>query len=284
LLERKLEVNAQKHLGTVPENNSTSTPSVNSGSEPVNTDGVEEPKKIFDALQDDSWVQAMQEELFTVLSLQQVWVLVDLPQGMKVIGTKWVYRNKRDERGVVVRNKARLVAQGHRQEEGIDYDEVFAPVAKMEAIRLFLAFASFMGFIVYQMDVKKWHFLYGTIGMKRLLLKTAIYNMETKVAFGKDKEAVDVDVHLYKIHGLVSLMYLLPLGADIMFCWIVLVLVSGHSKTSHLNAVKRIFKYLKGKPNLGLWYPIESPFDLEAFSDSDYGGSNLDRKSTTGGC
>ncbi|GKD62742.1 retrovirus-related pol polyprotein from transposon TNT 1-94, partial [Tanacetum coccineum] len=75
---------------------------------------------------------------------------------------KWVYRNKRDERGVVVRNKARLVAQGYTQEEGIDYDEVFAPVARIEATRLFLAFASFMGFIVYQMDVKS-AFLYGTI-------------------------------------------------------------------------------------------------------------------------
>ncbi|GKA76089.1 putative ribonuclease H-like domain-containing protein [Tanacetum coccineum] len=91
-----------------------------------------------------------------------VWVLVDLPHGMKVIGTKWVYKNKRDERGVVVRNKARLVAQGYTQEEGIDYEEVFAPVERMEAIRLFLAFASFMGFIVYQMDVKS-AFLYGTI-------------------------------------------------------------------------------------------------------------------------
>ncbi|GJS21679.1 putative ribonuclease H-like domain-containing protein [Tanacetum coccineum] len=85
-----------------------------------------EPKKIAEALQDDSWVQAMQEELLQ-FKLQQVWVLVDLPHGMKVIGTKWVYRNKRDERGVVVRNKARLVAQGYTQEEGIDYDEVFAP-------------------------------------------------------------------------------------------------------------------------------------------------------------
>ncbi|GJY56287.1 retrovirus-related pol polyprotein from transposon TNT 1-94 [Tanacetum coccineum] len=101
------------------------------------------------------------EELLQ-FKLQQVWVLVDLPYGAKVIGTKWVYRNKKDERGVVVRNKARLVAQGHRQEEGIDYDEVFAPVARIEAIRLFLAFASFMGFIVYQMDVKS-AFLYGTI-------------------------------------------------------------------------------------------------------------------------
>ncbi|GJY19863.1 putative ribonuclease H-like domain-containing protein, partial [Tanacetum coccineum] len=89
-------------------------------------------------------------------------ILVDLPSGKKAIGTKWVYRNKKDERVVVVRKKARLVAQGHRQEEGIDYDEVFAPVARIEAIRIFLAFASYMGFIVYQMDVKS-AFLYGKI-------------------------------------------------------------------------------------------------------------------------
>ncbi|GKB70109.1 putative ribonuclease H-like domain-containing protein [Tanacetum coccineum] len=83
-------------------------------------------------------------------------------EGKHAIGTKWVYRNKKDERGKVVRNKARLVAQGYTQEEGIDYDEVFAPVARIEAIRLFLTYASFMGFIVYQMDVKS-AFLYGTI-------------------------------------------------------------------------------------------------------------------------
>ncbi|GJY16117.1 putative ribonuclease H-like domain-containing protein [Tanacetum coccineum] len=96
---------------------------------------LEEPKKISEALKDDSWVEAMQKELLQ-FRLQQVWILVDLPHGAKVIGTKWVYINKRDERGVVVRNKARLVAQGHRQEEGIDYDEVFALVARIEAIRL----------------------------------------------------------------------------------------------------------------------------------------------------
>ncbi|GJX58741.1 putative ribonuclease H-like domain-containing protein [Tanacetum coccineum] len=88
-----------------------------------------EPKKISEALEDESWVDAMQEELLQ-FEIQKVWVLVDLPYGKKAIGTKWVYRNKKDERGVVVRNKARLVAQGHRQEEGIDYDEVFAPVAR----------------------------------------------------------------------------------------------------------------------------------------------------------
>ncbi|GKA31418.1 putative ribonuclease H-like domain-containing protein [Tanacetum coccineum] len=120
-----------------------------------------EPKKISEALEDESWVDAMQEELLQ-FEIQKVWILVDLPYGKKAIGTKWVYRNKKDERGVIVRNKARLVAQGHRQEEGIDYDEVFAPVAKLEAIRIFLAFASYMGFIVYQMDVKS-AFLYGKI-------------------------------------------------------------------------------------------------------------------------
>ncbi|GJS85873.1 putative ribonuclease H-like domain-containing protein [Tanacetum coccineum] len=120
-----------------------------------------EPTSIAKALSDSSWVEAMQEELLQ-FKLQQVWILVDLPIGKRAIGTKWVFRNKKDERGIVIRNKARLVAQGHRQEEGIDYEEVFAPVARIEAIRLFLAYASFMGFLVYQMDVKS-AFLYGTI-------------------------------------------------------------------------------------------------------------------------
>ncbi|GJW38199.1 putative ribonuclease H-like domain-containing protein [Tanacetum coccineum] len=88
--------------------------------------------------------------------------LVDLPYGKRAIETKWLYRNKKDERGIVIRNKARLVAQGYTQEEGIDYDEVFAHVARIEAIRLFLAYASFKDFVVYQMDVKS-AFLYGKI-------------------------------------------------------------------------------------------------------------------------
>nr|GEX77915.1 hypothetical protein [Tanacetum cinerariifolium] len=86
----------------------------------------------------------------------------DLPHEKRAIGTKWVYRNKKDEKGIIVRNKARLVTQGHTQEEGIDYEEVFAPATRIEAIRLFLAYASFIGFMVYQMDVKS-AFLYRTI-------------------------------------------------------------------------------------------------------------------------
>nr|GFC95039.1 putative ribonuclease H-like domain-containing protein [Tanacetum cinerariifolium] len=83
-----------------------------------------------------------------------VWTLVNYPKGVRTIGTKWVLKNKKDERWIVIRNKAKLVAQGHTQEEGINYNEVFAPVARIEAIILFLAYASFMGFTVYQMDVK----------------------------------------------------------------------------------------------------------------------------------
>ncbi|GJX56258.1 putative ribonuclease H-like domain-containing protein [Tanacetum coccineum] len=104
---------------------------------------------------------SMQEELLQ-FKLQQVWTLVDLPHRKRAIGTKWVYKNKKDERGIVIRNKARLVAQGHTQEEGIDYDEVFALVSRIEAIRLFLAYASYKNFMVYQMDVNS-DFLYGKI-------------------------------------------------------------------------------------------------------------------------
>ncbi|GKB52792.1 putative ribonuclease H-like domain-containing protein [Tanacetum coccineum] len=120
-----------------------------------------EPTKITQALNDESWVEAMQEELLQ-FKIQKVWTLVDLPSGKKAIDTKWVYKNKKDERGIVIRNKARLVAQGYKQEEDIDYNKVFARVARVEAIRLFLAYALFMNFPMYQMDVKS-AFIYGTI-------------------------------------------------------------------------------------------------------------------------
>ncbi|GJR26208.1 ribonuclease H-like domain-containing protein [Tanacetum coccineum] len=99
-----------------------------------------DPKKVIQALTDPSCIEAMQDELLQ-FKLQKVWTLVDLPYGKRAIRTKWVYKNKKDKRGIVIRNKARLVAQGYTQEEGIDYDEVFAPVARIEAIRLFLAYA-----------------------------------------------------------------------------------------------------------------------------------------------
>ncbi|GJR55637.1 putative ribonuclease H-like domain-containing protein [Tanacetum coccineum] len=350
---------------------------------------LEEPKKVIQALKDPSWIEAMQEELLQ-FKLQQVWTLVDLPHGKRAIGTKWVYRNKKDERGIVIRNKARLVAQGYTQEEGIDYDEVFAPVARIEAIRLFLAYASFKDFVVYQMDVKS-AFLYGkieeevyvcqppgfedpefpdrvykvekalyglhqaprawyetfstylldngfqrgqidkTLFIKRVksdillvqmssmgeltfflglqvtqkddgifisqdkyvdeilkkfgfsTMKTASTPIETSKPLMKDENAEDVDVHLYR-SMIGSLMYLTSSRPDIMFVVCACARFQVTPKVSHLHAVKRIFRYLKGQPKLGLWYPKDSPFDLEAYIDSDYASASLDRKSTTGGC
>nr|GFA59641.1 hypothetical protein [Tanacetum cinerariifolium] len=103
------------------------------------------PTSIAKSLSDSSWLEAIQEELLQ-FKLQQVWILVDLPYEKKAIRTKWVFRNKKDERGIMIRNKARLVAQGHRKEEGIDYEEIFAPVARIKAIILFLAYAFLLVF------------------------------------------------------------------------------------------------------------------------------------------
>ncbi|GJV03420.1 putative ribonuclease H-like domain-containing protein, partial [Tanacetum coccineum] len=284
-----------------------------------------EPKKLIQALDDPSWIEAMQEELLQ-FKLQKVWTLVDLPIGKRAIRTKWVFRNKKDGRGIVVRNKARLVAQGYTQEEGIDYDEVFALVARIEAIMLFFAYASFMGFIVYQMDVKS-AFLYGTIeeevyvcqppgfedpqfpnkvykvekalyGLHQapracqdkydilkkfdfVTVKTASTPIEPNKALVKDEEADNVDVHLYR-SMIGSLRYLTASSPDITFVVCACARFQVTPKVLHLHVVKRIFRYLKGQPKLGLWYPRDSPFDLEAFSDSDYAGASLDRKSTTG--
>ncbi|GJX67563.1 putative ribonuclease H-like domain-containing protein, partial [Tanacetum coccineum] len=122
---------------------------------------LEEHGFVIHALKDPSWIKTMQEELLQ-FKLQEVWTLVNLPNGKSAIGSKWIFKNKKDERGIVIRNKERLVAQGYTHEEGIDYDEVFAPFARIEAIRLFLAYASFKEFVDYQMDVKS-AFLYGLI-------------------------------------------------------------------------------------------------------------------------
>ncbi|GJZ16120.1 retrovirus-related pol polyprotein from transposon TNT 1-94 [Tanacetum coccineum] len=113
----------------------------------------EEPKKVSESLKHPRWVDAIQDEL-NQFARNKVWILVPAPYGKTIIGSKWVFRNKRDEIGIVIKNKARLIAQGYNQQEGIDYDETFAPVARLEAIRIFLAFATYMNFIVYQMDVK----------------------------------------------------------------------------------------------------------------------------------
>ncbi|GKB60742.1 putative ribonuclease H-like domain-containing protein, partial [Tanacetum coccineum] len=255
-----------------------------------------------------------------MFKIQKVWTLVDLPCGKKAIGTKWVYRNKKDERGIVVMNKARLVAQGHKQEEGIDYDEmdvksaflygtieeeVYVSQPPELGMRLFLPLLD-NGFHRGQID--------NTLFIKRVkgdillvqkadgifisqdkyvadilkkfdfaTVKTASTPLEPNKPLLKDEEAANVDVHLYR-SMIGSLMYLTAFRPDIMFAVCNCARFQVSPKTSHLYAVKRIFRYLKGQPKLGLWYPRDSPFELEAFTDSDYAGASLDRKITTGGC
>nr|GEY66564.1 putative ribonuclease H-like domain-containing protein [Tanacetum cinerariifolium] len=275
-----------------------------------------EPRSVAQALEDPSWVDAIQEEMKQFM-FQNVWVLVDFPAGKYAIRTKWILKNKRDARGIVVQNEARLVAQGHRQEEGIDYNEVFAPVARIEAIRLFLAFTSYMGFLVYQMDVKS-AFLYGRIDeevyvtqpkapracyaiLSTFLLKHG-YRRGTidKTLFFKKNNRDIILVQVYvddiifgstkkawydEFEALMKGEFQMSATGELTF-----FLVSACSRhqvtptTSNLEAVKKIFNYLKGQTKLGLWYPKESPLVFEAYSDSDYARSNKDRKSITGGC
>jgi len=120
-----------------------------------------EPKSINDALKDERWTTTMHEELNQFVR-NDVWSLVPKTTQMNVIGTKWVFRNKSDDSGVITRNKARLVAKGYNQEEGVNYDETFEPVSRLEVVRLLLAFACMNGFKLFQMDVKS-AFLNGIV-------------------------------------------------------------------------------------------------------------------------
>ncbi|KAH9657681.1 hypothetical protein KPL70_023179 [Citrus sinensis] len=332
--------------------------------------------------------------------------------------TQWVFRNKMDESGVVVRNKARLVAQGYNQEEGIDFDETFAPVARLESIRMLLAYACHKDFILYQMDVKS-TFLNGYIieevyvkqppgfenekfpdhvyklskalyGLKQAprtlydmlknflldkdfsmrkvdttlfvkhknqdilivqiyvddiifgstnellckdfsscmsqeyemsmmgelkyflglqikqneegifinqakyvkdLLKRFGYNngtakstpMSTTIKLDKDEKGKEVDIKTYR--GMIgSLLYLTASRPDIMFSVCLCARFQSCPKESHMLAVKRIFRYLIGIINLGLWYPRGTHIDLTCYSDADFAGYKVDRKSTSGTC
>ena len=107
-----------------------------------------EPKNVDESLLDPEWIVAMQEEL-NQFERNKVWELVPALSDRSIVGTKWVLKNKMDENGVIIRNKARLVAKGYSQQEGIDYEETFAPVARLEAIRIFLAFAAHSNLRVY---------------------------------------------------------------------------------------------------------------------------------------
>ncbi|KAJ9545106.1 hypothetical protein OSB04_024813 [Centaurea solstitialis] len=196
---------------------------------------------VSQALEDSDWLLAMQEELLQ-FKRNKVYRLVPRRQDKSIIKTKWIFRNKKDESGLIVRNKARLVAKGYSQQEGIDYDETFAPVARIEAIQIFLAYAAHKNIKVYIEQPEG--FVDSDFPDHVCILDKALYGL---------KQAPRA--------------------------WF-----QANPKESHLAAVKRILRYLKGTPELGLWYLKDSSFELISFTDADYGGCKLDRKSTYGSC
>ncbi|GJY26003.1 retrovirus-related pol polyprotein from transposon TNT 1-94 [Tanacetum coccineum] len=374
-----------------------------------------EPKNYKDALTQACWIEAMQEELHEFERLE-VWELVPPPDKAFVITLKWIYKVKLDELGGILKNKARLVARGYRQEEGIDFEESFAPVARLEAIRIFLAFAAHMNMVVYQMDVKT-AFLNGNLreevyvsqpdgfvdpdkpnyvyklkkalyGLKQAprawydmlssflisndfskgsvdptlfirregkeLLLVQIYvddiifaastpelcdlfakimcskfkmSMMGKISFflglqisqsprgifinqskyaleslkkygfescdpvdtpmveksklDEDKEGKAVDPSHYR--GMIgTLLYLTASRPDLQFAICMCARYQARPTEKHLNAVKRIFRYLKGTVHRGLWYPKDSSIALTAFADADHAGCQDTRRSTSG--
>ncbi|GJS62670.1 hypothetical protein Tco_0657454 [Tanacetum coccineum] len=195
---------------------------------------------------------AMQEGTASIQASKCIWVLCDFQMEKELLALNGSSENKRHERG-----------------------------CRIEAIRIFLAFTSFMDFFVYHNGCQNVHFCMA-ISQKRNI-KPATTPIEAHKSLGKDEEGEDVDVHLYR-SMIGCLMYLTTSRPDIMFAVCLCARFQVTPKISHMHAVKRIFRYLKHQPKLGLWYPKDSPFHLEAFSDSDYAGDNHDRRSTSGGC
>nr|GEV75099.1 retrotransposon protein, putative, unclassified [Tanacetum cinerariifolium] len=228
-----------------------------------------EPANVAEALRDANWVSAMQEELDQFARLK-VWRLVPRPVGNTIIKTKWIFKNKKDESSLVIQNKARLVAVGYSQQEGIDYDKTFAPVARIEAICLFLAYAAHKDFTIFQIDVKT-TFLNG-------ILKEEVY-------VGQHPGFVSTQYpdHLYALDkALYGLKQAPQAWPDIMFATCMCARYQANPNEHHVSAVKRIFRYLKGTINLGLWYPKDYGFDLTAYLDAYHVGCHLDQKSTSG--
>ncbi|GJX83732.1 retrovirus-related pol polyprotein from transposon TNT 1-94 [Tanacetum coccineum] len=347
------------------------------------TVSIVEPKNIKEAMADSAWIEAMQDELHQFDRLK-VWELVDKPFGKMIIKLKWLWKNKKDEDQTVIRNKARLVAKGYAQEEGIDFEESFAPVARLEAVRIFVAHAAHKSFPIYQMDVKT-AFLNGPLKEevyvaqpegfvdpdhpeKVYLLRKALYGLKQaprawydelsnflmskgftkgtidptlfKIKYGEDILLVQIyvddiifgtsdppvpkryfyqsgQVEILKKHNMDnchsigtplatkpkldvdlsgepvdqsdyrskigSLMYLTSSRPDLVQAVCYCARYQARPTQKHLKEVKRIFKYLKGTINMGLWYPKDSGFELTAFSDADHAGCLDTRKSTSGG-
>ncbi|GJT59754.1 putative ribonuclease H-like domain-containing protein [Tanacetum coccineum] len=360
-------------LNTISSPLNTIDSPVNTVSSSFTTDTVDlQDTDIFGSAYDDEYVgvEADLNNLDTNMSVSLIpttRIHKDHPKVQiirEVIGTKWVFRNKRDQRGIMVRNKARLVAQGYRQKEGVDYDEMdvksaflYGTIEEEVDVKQPLGFVD-PGFPnrVYKVEKalyglhqapRAWYetlstyllengFRRGTIDKTLFIkkikndilliqvyvddiilgstkeslstelsrgkdgiflsqdkyvydilkkfgfssVKTASTPIETHKPLTQDTAGTDVDVHVYR-SMIGSLMYLTSSRPDIMFAVCACSRFQVQPKASHMHAVKRIFRYLKGQPTLGLWYPKDSTMDLITYSDSNYAGASIDRKSIT---
>ncbi|GJT63646.1 retrovirus-related pol polyprotein from transposon TNT 1-94 [Tanacetum coccineum] len=321
------------------------------------------PKTFKSAVTEDCWFQAMQDEIHEFDRLD-VWELVPPPDCVMIITLKWIYKVKLDEYGDVLKNKARLVAKGYRQEEGLDFEESFTPVARLEAIRIFLANAANKNMTVYQMDVKT-AFLNGELKEEVYVsqpegfvnpyrphhvyrLKKALYGL--KQALGRGKHTLHVQIYVddiifastnpkdclqisqnprgifinqskyaneilkkFNLHKsdpvdtptvertkldedlsgipvdqtqyrsmIGSLMYLTASRHDLVFAVCMCARYQSKPTKKHLEAVKRVFQYLEGTINMGLWYPKDTAMALIAYADVDHAGCQDTRRSTSG--
>ncbi|GJT20664.1 retrovirus-related pol polyprotein from transposon TNT 1-94 [Tanacetum coccineum] len=318
---------------------------------------IMEPKNVKEAMTDPAWIESMQEELLQFKRLD-VWVLVPPLDNIKPLTLKWLFKNKHDEENTVIQNKTRLVVRGYRQEEGIDFEESFALVARMEAIGIFLAYVAHKSFTVFQIEVKTafLHVKEGSIWVKAsttgmvyvddiifgsthprytqlffdlmknrfemsmmgemtfflglqvnqsprgIFINQSNYVLEILKKYGMEtcdpvgtpmeiKDKLDVDqngspVDAMKYHSMIgALVYLTSSRPDIVHatCLCAQYQALYMQTKKHLKEVKRIFHYLQGTINTGLWYTKDSGFELTGFSDADYAGCKDTLKSTFGG-
>nr|GEU87123.1 hypothetical protein [Tanacetum cinerariifolium] len=323
-----------------------------------------EPNNVKEAMTDPAWIDSMQEELLQIKRLD-VWVLVPAPDNISPLTLKWLFKNKHDEEQTVIRNMSCLVVRGYRQEEGIVFEESFALVARMESIKIFLAYATHKSFTMFQMNVKT-TFLHGTLKEEVYVcqhegfidadhpshvykLKKALYGLnqaprdwyiqlfsdlmksrfemsmmtfflglqvnqspcgifinQSKYVFEilhkygmkscdpigtpmEIKDKLDLDqnetpVDATKYHSMIgALMYLTSSRSDIVHATCLCARYQAKPTEKHLKEVKRIFRYLRGTVNTGIWYTKDSGFELTRFSDADYAGCKDTFKSTFGG-
>ncbi|GJW10582.1 retrotransposon protein, putative, ty1-copia subclass [Tanacetum coccineum] len=258
-------------------------------------------------MEESCWIEAMQEEIHEFERLE-VWELVPRLDRAMIISLKWIFKVKLDEYGGVLKNKARLVAKGYRREEGIVFEESFTPVARIEAIRIFLSYVAHKNMVVFQIDVKT-AFLNGILkeevyvsqleGPRGIFINQSTYALEMLKKYGleqcdvvdipmmgqskldEDLNGTPVDPTCYR--GMVrSLMYLTPSRPDLVFVVCMRARYQAKPIEKHLTAIKRVFRYLKGTINMGMWYPRDTGFNLTAFADVGHACCQDSRKSISG--